>query len=326
MNKVQSIINEYEAVREKERRDLEARKKVLYARVPRLAEIEDALVRLSIEVTRSILSDPHKREALLENLKKKQMDLKIEKAELLSACKYPIDYLDMHYQCKYCKDTGFVENKKCRCYIQKEIALHYRQSNLEAVLKKENFDQFRFDFYSEEKGADGVSPRDNIKTVYQKCIRFTDGFDQQDSSLLLIGRPGLGKTFLCHAIAKDLLDRGRSVIYQTAPDLIDLIRKYKFDFDNEDINAPYLNELYSCDLLIIDDLGTELSTQFSNLAIYNILNKRMLSGKKMVIATNLNIDEFIKLYSERIFSRVLGNFDMCKFIGDDIRLKMHRII
>lgn len=326
MNKFQSIINEYEAIRAKARQDLEDRKNTLYARYPRLYEIEEALVRLSIEITRGILTDPQNREALLEELKKKQMDLKIERAEILSACKYPIDYLDVHYQCKLCKDTGFVDNKKCRCYIQKEIAHHYKQSNLEAVLRRENFDQFRFDFYSAEKGEDGVSPRDNIKTVYQKCIRFVEGFEQQDSSLLLIGRPGLGKTFLCNAIAKDLLDRGKSVIYQTAPDLIDLIRKYKFDFDNEDSNAPYLNELYRCDLLIIDDLGTELSTQFSNLAIYNILNKRMLSDKKMVIATNLNIDEFIKLYSERIFSRILGNFDMCKFIGDDIRLKMHKII
>lgn len=326
MNKVQAIISEYESIREKSRRDLEGRKNTLYARYPRLKEIEEALVRLSIDITRSILSGAPDRESLLEELKKRQMDLKIEKAEILASFRYPIDYLDMQYQCKLCKDTGFVDNRKCRCHIRKEIALHYKLSNLEAVLKKENFDQFRFDYYSAEKDEDGISPRDNIKTIYQKCIRFVEGFDQQHGSLLFIGRPGLGKTFLCNAVAKDLLDRGKSVIYQTAPDLIDLIRKYKFDFENEDSYAPYLNELYSCDLLIIDDLGTELSTQFSSLAVYNILNKRMLSDKKMIIATNLNIDEFIKLYSERIFSRILGNFDMCKFTGDDIRLKMQKLI
>jgi DNA replication protein DnaC len=315
-------MKEYEALRNKHRKELEQRKAAVYAKIPRLLQIEEALVKLSIDITKAILGDSGNQQELLDILHKKQMDLKMERVELLSESRYPRDYLDMRFQCKNCKDTGYLESKKCTCLVQKEIEQLYKKSNMSSNFKKENFDMFRLDYYSNESEEGKVSPRENMKNIYMTTINYTRNFDAHEKNLFFIGKPGLGKTFLCNSIAKDLLDSGKSVIYQSAPDLIDAIRKYKFDFDKENENAPYLEELYNCDLLIIDDLGTELSTQFSNLAIYNILNRRLINNKKIIISTNLNTDELMGTYSERIYSRILGNFSMYKFFGDDIRLKI----
>lgn len=322
MNNFKAIIKEYENLRNKHKKELELRKTALYSKLPRLQAIEEELVKLSIDITKSILSNSQDSQELLEILHKKQMDLKMERVELLSSNNYPRDYLELRYQCKSCKDTGYIDNKKCSCLIQKEIEQLYKQSNMGSSFKKENFDMFRLDLYSNESEDGRISPQENMKDIYMTCINYVRNFDSHDKNLFFIGKPGLGKTFLCNSIAKELLDAGKSVIYQSCPDLIDAIRKYKFDFEKEDENTPYLEELYNCDLLIIDDLGTELSTQFSSLAIYNILNRRLINDKKAIISTNLNTDELMSTYSERIYSRIFGNFSMYKFFGDDIRLKI----
>ncbi len=325
MNNNQIIQKQYELIRKENMEEIEARKKTLYDKLPRLKEIEDEMVKLSIDITRAILSKSNTAEVLIDKLKNKQLDLKVEKAEILSANKYPIDYLDSIYKCKLCKDTGFVNYQKCKCYKQREIYLNYEYSNLSFILEKENFEQFRWDYYSDDPDENGISPLKNMQEIYKKCIDFVEQFDEHNKNLFFIGSPGLGKTFLCNSIAKDLLDKGRSVIYMTVPDLIDTMRKYKFDFDKEENYAHYLNEIYNCDLLIMDDLGTELSTQFSNQAIYNILNKRIVNMKKMIISTNLSGVDFQSTYSERIVSRIIGNFEACRFVGKDIRLIMKGI-
>lgn len=325
MSNLRDILNEYDQIRKRNNEELEQRKRSLYSRFPRLKEIDDEMVKLSIDITRAILNKAQDIDVLLEQLKKKQTDLKIERAELLSSNNYPIDYLDPKYQCKHCKDTGYINGNKCSCLIQKEVARLFYQSNLSENIINENFDQFRLDFYPDEKDENGISPRENMKEIYLKCLRYVKDFDNHNYSLLFIGSPGLGKTFLCNSIAQELIKQGKSVIYHVAPELIDLVRKYKFDFENEDNNSSALNEIYNCDLLIIDDLGTELPTQFSNLVIYNILNKRLLNNKKLIISTNLNTDEIMKNYSERIYSRLFGNLSMYKFYGKDIRLEKLRL-
>jgi len=322
LNNTKDIMKEYDALRDKHRKELELRKSAVYIKIPRLLEIEEALVKLSIDITKAILSNRGNQQELLDILHKKQMDLKMERVEVLSENRYPRDYLDMRFQCKNCKDTGYIDSRKCACLAQREIEQLYKQSNMTSNFKKENFDMFRFDLYSNKAEEGEVSAQENMKNIYRSCINYVKNFDTHTMNLFFIGKPGLGKTFLCNSIAKELLDAGRSVIYQSSPDLIDTIRKYTFNFDKVDENAPYLESLYNCDLLIIDDLGTELSTQFSNLAIYNILNRRLLNNKKMIISTNLNTDELMNMFDERIYSRILGNFSMYKFYGSDIRLKM----
>jgi len=319
-------MNEYEDIREKNKKELDKRKQELYAKLPRLKEIDDEMVNLGIRITKAVLMDEENREKLLEDLHKKQTDLKIEKAEILTANKYPKDYLQMKYSCKKCKDTGYVGSERCNCLMQKLIAHQYKQFKLSHRIVKENFENFNINYYSNEPIDGGRSPRENMQHIFMECIKYTKDFEQHNKNLLFIGRPGLGKTFLCNSIAKDLLDMGKSVIYQSAPDLVDLVRKYKFDFDNEEAGDEALKDIYVCDLLIIDDLGTELGTQFSGLVIYNILNKRLLENKKMIISTNLDVDEIIKTYSERISSRIFGNFLMYEFFGEDIRLKLQNII
>ena len=326
MNRAYSIAEEYERIREENKNELEYRKSLLYSKIPRLKEIDEELVKLGIDITKTILSKPENSDILVKELQSRQLDLKIEKAEILTSNNYPKDYLNMKYDCNICKDTGFADNKKCSCYIQKEINHLYVQSDLGDIMKKENFEQFRWEYYSDEIIDNNISPKENMKLIYKKCVDFVKDFDDINTNMLFIGRPGLGKTFLCSSIAKDLLDAGKSVIYKTVSDLIDIVRKYKFDFDNEEINEQYLDEIYNCDLLIIDDLGTELSTQFSNLVLYSILNKRIQNNKKMIISTNLDIGEFTKIYSDRITSRIFGCFDTLEFLGEDIRLKMHKLI
>lgn len=315
-------MKEFEDIKEKNKKEQEERKAAVYNKLPRLKEIENEMTNLGIEITKAVLFDDGDKNALLEHLKKKQLDLKIEKAEILSSNNYPKDYLELKYDCKKCQDTGFIGLDKCSCLIQKQIEYNYKQSKLSGILKQENFDNFNINYYSDITPEKGVSPRKNMQRIYLECIKYVKYFNEHSRNMLFIGRPGLGKTFLCHSIAKDLLQNGKSVIYQSAPDLMDLVRKYKFDFDNEEQGNEALNDIYKCDLLIIDDLGTELSTQFSGLVIYNILNKRLTESKKMIISTNLDVDEIIKNYSERITSRIFGNFDMFEFFGDDIRLIM----
>jgi len=319
-------MNEYEEIREKNRRELEKRKKELYSKLPRLKEIDDEMVSLGINITKAVLMNGEDKEKLLEELHKKQTDLKIEKAEILTANNYPKDYLQMKYNCNKCKDTGYIGLERCGCLMQKLIAYQYKQFKLAHRISKENFDNFNINYYSSKSVDGGISPRENMEHIFMECIKYTKDFDRHNKNLLFIGRPGLGKTFLCNSIAKDLLDMGKSVIYQSAPDLVDLVRKYKFDFDNEEAEDEALRDIYECDLLIIDDLGTELGTQFSGLVIYNILNKRLLENKKMIISTNLDVDEIIKTYSERVSSRIFGNFLMYEFFGEDIRLKLQNII
>jgi len=326
VNSIQAIMNEYEEIRERSKKELEKRKQELYAKLPRLKEIDDEMVSLGIKITKAVLSNSENREKLLEDLHKRQTDLKIEKAEILTANKYPKDYLQMKYNCKKCKDTGYIGTERCNCLMQRLIAYQYKQFKLSHRIAQENFDNFNINYYSDEPIDGGESPRENMKHILNECIQYTKYFDRHNKNLLFVGRPGLGKTFLCNSIAKDLLDMGKSVIYQTAPDLIELVRKYMFDFDSEELGDEALKDIYECDLLIIDDLGTELTTQFSGLAIYNILNRRLTNNKKIIISTNLSVNEILNTYSERISSRIFGNFYLYKFYGEDIRLKLQNII
>lgn len=326
MSRAQAILKQYSEIQKKQKEDLEYRKSSLYSKIPRLAEIERDMTKLSIDISKLIINNSSNAASLLAELHQKQIDLKVERAEILTSNNYPRDYLEIKHLCKECKDTGFVNNEKCKCFIQKEIDLLYQQSNMHHKMKKENFDQFRLDYYSDEKNENGISARDNMKEIYMKCVKYAKNFDKHNTNLLFIGKPGLGKTFLCNSIAKDLLDAGKSVIYQTASDLIDMVRKYKFDFENEEQNTSHLEEIFNCDLLIIDDLGTEINTQFSGLVLYNILNRRFTNKKQIIISTNLDIHELLNMYSERITSRLFGGFDTFEFFGEDIRLKMHKII
>lgn len=319
------IWNHYNHLRMDNRNLLRERKELLYAQHPRLKEIESFMTEISLSTNRALLDGTDDPELLLMELRETHNALREERRRLLEGMNLPGNYLDPIYACSFCEDTGYITTAPCVCLKKLETQLRYAGSNLQAVLEKENFDTFRLDYYSDLADGEHPSPREVMGGYLYKCMSFAANFHEIDENLLFVGKPGLGKTFLCHAIAKDLMDNGHSVLYLTASELTDFVRRSKFGFDSGAAAPEELDVLFESDLLIIDDLGTETSSQFSGLVIYEILNKRLAGKKKMVISTNLAVDDLVNNYSERISSRVFGNFEYMEFLGSDIRLKKANI-
>lgn len=319
-------IEEYNKRRDRAQIDLKARKENLFEKFPRLKEIDREMKLIGIKIVKTVGAHPDKIDELTSQLKEKNIDLQIERSEILASNGYPVDYFEVKYSCNLCEDTGFIGPKRCRCFEQKLIDKAYEQSNLRSLVERENFDTFRMDFYSKDtwRGED-ISPQKNIEGILLACINYAKNFDNHNKHLFFYGSPGLGKTFLSHAIAKELLERGHIVLYQTSSDLIDFIRKNKFDYNNNEENIFY-EKIFQSDFLIIDDLGTENLTDFAKMELFNIINKRLLSDKKMLISTNLSLREIQENYPNRFTSRLLGQFELYKFFGEDIRLNRKDII
>lgn len=315
-------IREYEKSRERTAELLKKRKDEVYEIVPRISEIDEELSHTGFTLTKLVLTDQENRNEYIKELSKKNASLLKERAKLLNGAGYKRTYLDSIYECRICKDTGFFDGKRCACLNQKLIDKHYGLSNLRDRLKIENFEYFDIRYYSDETDTKaGISPRANIERIYQVCMDFVSNFNDVYSNLLFYGDTGLGKTFLCNCIAKDLLDSGKTVLYVTAPKLFKFFEDYRFNKDELDDPDEYADMVYKADLLIIDDLGAEFSTVISASELFNIVNARILEKKHTVISTNLNpITDFENSYSQRIVSRFVGYYAMLKFFGKDIRL------
>lgn len=311
-----SIIKAYENIRETEEKSLKLRKEEIATKLPEVIEIENKIAKLCLKLSINILNNKENKDNYLKELKEKVTDLRIRKSELLVSNNYPLDYLELNYRCPKCKDTGFIGSNKCICYKQKLVELYYTNSDLREILKKNNFETFNIELYSYHKtGNEPISPRKNIEDIASKAWNFIEKFSSNDENLLYLGNPGTGKTFLSNCIAKELLDRGYLVIYRTAEALIHDLKHIRFNNDDtlEDL-------LLNCDLLIIDDLGSEQITDFSKTELFNLLNRRLLKKNKMLISTNYDLEDLLKIYSERISSRLLGEFTLCNFFGEDIRI------
>lgn len=306
----------YDSIRESEEKALKQRREEIEHKIPEVLRIEKEIGKLCLKLSISILNNSDNKEKYLEQLKEKITDLRIKKSELLVSHKYPIDYLDIHYKCPKCKDTGFIGSQKCICYKQKLVNLYYQNSDLKEILKKNNFDNFNLELYPYHKtGNEPISPRKNIEEITSKSWKFIENFSSSNENLLFLGNPGTGKTFLSNCIAKELLDRGYLVVYRTAESLIHDLKHIRFNND-ETLGDLLLNS----DLLVIDDLGSEQITDFSKTELFNLLNRRLLKRNKMLISTNYDLEELLKIYSERISSRLLGEFILCNFFGEDIRI------
>lgn len=322
---LKSLLIMYENKRTKKLAEAEKRKEDLYTKNPRFSEIDNQLSTLSISASKNLISSSNFE--YLDNLRKQIEALKKEKKELLLSITNDENYLLPKYDCNLCNDTGYItENYKtqmCQCLKQQLYNIEYNKSNI-SNLENHKFENFLSTVYSTDvnkvKYNSDISPRENIEIIKKISQKFIKNFDDSnEKNLLFTGNTGLGKTFLSGCIANELLKKGKNVLYQTAPVMLDTIIDYRFGKTD---NSIY-NNLLDVDLLIIDDLGTECMNNMKFTELFTVLNTRLLNSNnkvtKTIISTNLNIQNLFKNYDERIVSRLIGNYNICRFFGDDIR-------
>ena len=314
------VLREYDALRTQKAAELRERKEAIYMKLPRLEEIERELSLLGVSTAKLVLMQPESREVALAELQEKQNALKTERDELMAKHCLSPSLLKLEYSCEKCKDTGYVENEQCSCMKHKLMDRLYDQSNVRDVIKLENFDTFDLRLFSDEVvKAEGISPKENAQRNLRMAMAFAEDFT--GDNLLLYGGSGRGKTFLCNCIAKDVLDRGKTVLYLTAGQLFKQLEELRFHRDEEEETLDWDAELLDADLLIIDDLGTEFATMFTASELFRIINDRKLRRKPVVISTNLDYKALMDQYSDRVMSRLIGEYTTLKFLGDDIRMK-----
>ena len=314
------IIREYNAKQIRNQHMVDTRIHEVYGKDTRLKAIDDAISSCSLAQAKKLLNGDV---TALADLRKQLSDYCRQRLDILKELGYSESYLEPTYECSDCKDTGYIGNERCHCFKQRAIDLVYTQSNIKNILQDENFDTFSFDYYSEIEinPATGLSSLETMQNAVAECKKFIREFDREFSNLFLYGDTGVGKTFLSNCIAKELLDTGHSVIYFTAFQLFDILEKNTFHREtDEEIIAAHQN-IFDCDLLIIDDLGTEMPNSFTTSQLFLCLNERILRKKSTIISTNLTLNQVAEIYSERTFSRVSSSYVMLKLFGDDIRIQ-----
>ena len=326
----QAIMREYDERKTRNRDILQTRYEEVYTRIPELESLDQSVSTLSIQKAKQLLREsehtlhsqgtPSSQDAL-HSLSTELQALTQKRIELLHANGFPADYLDPIYDCTECSDTGYIDNKKCLCFQRAIIDLFYTQSNLKEMLEIENFNSFSLEYYSKNfmDSLHNLSARDIAEESLRVCQQFVKNFSSQAQNLLITGLPGLGKTFLTHCIAGELIRNSYSVIYFTASEFFELCAKHTF---RQEARAEFMEDQFTaCDLLIIDDLGTELPNSFTTSQLFIYINERILQKKSTLISTNLSLNDLNTLYGERIFSRIGGSYDVIRLVGDDIRIQ-----
>lgn len=289
----------------------ELRRAELHEQIPEIAEIDRALSATGLCIMREALKGKDGLEARIRKLEENNGLLLEARRELLRMAGYPEDYSAVHYECEECMDVGFVNGKMCKCMRHALTMAGYESSGVLKLIEKQNFSTFDLSYYT---GTD----RANMEQIFAFTKHYAEHFDgERMKNLLFIGTTGLGKTHLSSAIAKVVVDRGYDVVYESAQQIFSDFEAEKFGRvpQGEDRTSRYL----TCDLLILDDLGTEMQSQFTVACLYHLLNSRMIAEKSTIISTNVNKEELLTKYSNRITSRLFGEFKICLFTGKDIR-------
>ena len=292
-----------------------ARIEAIYNQYPRLREIDRDLRRSVAQAVSAAFRKGGDTVAAIEAIKEENLALQREREWILDANDLDETALEPAPICPHCGGSGYVGAVMCECL--RELCRQEQKKELSSLLSgKETFDQFCFDLYPAEPDAQtGISPRMLMQNTFQHCRRYAREFHRKSPSLLFTGGPGLGKTFLSACIARTVADNGFSVVYDTAGKLFSDFEAVKFGGDRSDLTRKYLE----CDLLIIDDLGTEMTTQFTQSVLYQVINTRLMEEKPVIVSTNLTAEGISHRYPGPIASRLLGAYQLCPFLGRDIR-------
>lgn len=311
--------SELERRRDKAERTQSMRRAEVYAKIPELISIDREIASAGAEVIRAIGMGENAQQ-FIEELAKKNLVSQQRRKDILKENGYPEDYLDAEYTCKKCRDTGFIGGVMCDCYkaLLRDTAL--AELNELSPSARSTFESFNINYYPDTVDpATGINPRSRMKEILDFCRDYAADFATDSPSLLLYGATGLGKTHLSLAIASETVKKGYGVIYGSAQNLMSRLEKEHFSSGRNSEYEGSEQALLECDLLIIDDLGAEFSTQFTVAELYNIINTRIMSRLPVIISTNLTPDGLEQKYTQRITSRIVGNYISLYFCGKDIR-------
>ena len=298
-------------------REAEMRHSAAVALCPEIAQVEREMASHGAEVVKAVGMGADLDE-YIKNLAMANLKAQAKRKELLKGAGFPEDYLDVKYTCDICKDTGYNKEFYCQCYRKLIRDVARQELGINSPLKKCTFESFRVDKYPEVVDSVlGVNQREHMKNTYEYCKDYAENFTPDSEGLFMYGKTGLGKTHLSLAIANEVINRGYDVYYGSIQTIMDKLEGEHFGrLPRED---SIKEDILTCDLLIIDDLGAEFATQFTNAELYNILNSRMLSSLPTIISTNLDMKDIADKYSQRVASRIMGTMTGLYFCGKDIR-------
>lgn len=325
------VQRQYDLKRQRAIGEAEKRKEQLKKDEPKYNELIEKKNKLALELTKTVVRTRGiERQVAEENLEIKLKEIEKEIENLLKNLKLGKDYLKPEFECDRCEDTGYINDSvRCSCFTQKVVNITYKQNNM-LKLKDENFNTFDIAYFSNKpdknKYQSDKSPLENIDEIRKISQVFCENIhDPKQKNLLFVGKAGTGKTFMSSCIASEIVNKGYTVLYQTAPLLMDMLLEAKFASLKDEIKKEQYSNVFDVDLLIIDDLGTENLNNMKFTELFNIINTRLLKDKKTIISTNLSLAELASEYDDRVMSRLIGNYTICRFFGEDIRLKKKRM-
>ena len=297
--------------------EFERRQNEIEIKAPEIAAVNRKLINTSVEISKVLLNKQSDIKSAIDNIKKQNLQSQMLIKNLLVDFGYDEDYLDIHYTCDFCKDTGYVNGIRCRCFNDLLRSFAVKEMNKESNVKLENFKDFEISYYPDETDINTkINPRQKMTANYQACREYVKNFSLSSPSLFFSGKTGLGKTFMSSCIANELLLNGFNVAFDTIQNYLRCIENEHFgrstDFDT-------LNILSNADLVILDDLGSEFTSAFYSSALYNIINTRLNKGVPTIISSNMTLAELQNKYDDRIISRLTGMFSWMIFLGKDIR-------
>ena len=314
----EAIMRRYSQRQLQNKRNQDARRQEVYNAVPQIEALTDEITAMMAQAARRVLMGDEKGAA---SMKMEAAYLKEQKSRYLKQKGYPANYLDMQYHCPDCRDTGYQDGGKCHCFKRMEIEILYDQSNIREVLERENFDTLSMNYYDKEKvdAKTGMTVYEYMSMVINDCKAYVETFGQEKGSILFTGSTGCGKTFLSNCIARELIKRRYSVVYLTATDMFDILSESRFNGRDEEEARDRAAYILDCDLLIIDDLGTELINSLTVSQLFYCVNERLNRKKGTIISTNLALNRLQDEFSERVTSRIMSQYKVLPLLGDDLR-------